>query len=180
MVISILKTSILRKLLEQKRVARNCSKLLETARRRAVSSSLVQHLLAEKCSSSFLKRLVFKRTVFFPLDESEMRLWMNQWSEIARRERSTGERTFVPKRNETKTKRNERNETKREPGGATYAPPPPGVGGAGALAGPPALSFRFISFVSFHFVRFAGPQRSGKKTLTCTPTSTTLKKKQKI
>ena len=64
----ILKTSILRKLLEQKRVARNCSKLLEAARRRALSSSLVQHLFAERCSSSFLRIPVFKMLVFFPLD----------------------------------------------------------------------------------------------------------------
>ena len=63
--VRFLKISILRKLLEQKRVARNCSKLLEAARRRALSSSLVQHLFAERCSSSFLRILVFKMLVFF-------------------------------------------------------------------------------------------------------------------
>ena len=64
----LLMTSLLRKLLEPKRVARNCSKLLETARRRTVSNSFMQLLVAENCSSSFLRRLVFKRTIIIPLD----------------------------------------------------------------------------------------------------------------
>ena len=46
-------------------------------------------------------------------------------------------------------KRNERNETKRTTGEDTYA------GGEPPLrAGSPARSFRFVSFVSFHFVCF--------------------------
>ena len=46
---SILKTSILRKLLEQKRVARNCSKLLEAARSCSTSSPFEQFGAASFC-----------------------------------------------------------------------------------------------------------------------------------
>ena len=47
-------------------------------------------------------------------------------------------------------KRNERNETKRTTGEDTYA----GGGEPPLRAGSPARSFRFVSFVSFHFVCF--------------------------
>ena len=65
---------ISKKMLEQfigKSVARNCSKLLNVEQVRAVSSSFLQQSFAKKILSSFLKSLVFKILVFFPLDRTE-------------------------------------------------------------------------------------------------------------
>ena len=60
-------------------------------------------------------------------------------------------------------KRNERNETKRTTGEDTYA------GGEPPLrAGSPARSFRFVSFVSFHFVCFVRLNLALALTLTLT------------
>ena len=64
---SILKTSILRKLLEHL-AAKRCTKLLERAQRWAASSNFEQIHATCFCSSSFLRILVFKMLVFFLLD----------------------------------------------------------------------------------------------------------------
>ena len=63
-----------------------CTKLLEAARHWALSSSLVQHLFAERCSSSFLRILVFKMLVFFPLDYSLSLLWEVTFGNLTQRQ----------------------------------------------------------------------------------------------
>ena len=62
----LLKTGLLRKLLEHFCAKTSCSKLLISARRQAEPSSFEQLVFAQKCSSSFLKRPVFKRPVIVP------------------------------------------------------------------------------------------------------------------